>query len=93
MAKANMLVDSFGDNVRDPALWDAYGGPEAEVNKRLEIRLQSGVSGYGGYSSVDVYDLTGSQVSVELVRVPRAVPAAEVTSASSATTSPPPRCW
>src|SRR5690349_17922309 len=61
MAKAQMLVDSFGDNARDTALWDAYGGPEAEVNGRLEIRLQSGVASYGGYSSVDAYDLAGSQ--------------------------------
>jgi hypothetical protein len=71
MPKAITLVDSFGDNATDPAKWNSFG-PVQEVNQRLEIRPASGVTNsYGGYASVSTYDLTGSQVSVEVLRALR----------------------
>ncbi|HET7233200.1 MAG TPA: hypothetical protein VFJ16_24530 [Longimicrobium sp.] len=75
MAKAITLVDNFGDNTTDTAKWSAWtsnGGLAQEVNQRLEIRPASSVANsYAGYISVASYDLTGSQVAVELVRTVR----------------------
>ncbi|HEX6750699.1 MAG TPA: vanadium-dependent haloperoxidase [Longimicrobium sp.] len=72
MAKAHTLVDNFGDNAIDTAKWNSFGVPWAgpfEVNQRLEIRaVSSGSNVYGGIVSVASYDLTSSQVAVELVR-------------------------
>ena len=79
MAKAHTLVENFNDNTCNTSLWYPYGGTETEVNGRLEIRPRSGAAGpYGGYSSVAVYDLTGSHVSMELVRAPRPADGLEV---------------
>ena len=67
MAKAHTLVDNFGDNAIDAAKWNSFG-PVQEVNQRLEIRPpSSGSNVYGGIVSVASYDLTGSQVAVELL--------------------------
>jgi hypothetical protein len=78
MAKMHTLVDTFGDNVTDLALWVPYGRVQ-EVNQRVEIRLESGVAGStGGYSSATAYDLTSSEVRVELVRAPRSADGVEV---------------
>jgi hypothetical protein len=76
MAKAHALVDNFNDNVRDTAKWYVYGDA-SEVNQRLEVRPTSGAALYGGYSSVSTYDLTDSQVTVEVPRVLRHVDGAE----------------
>jgi hypothetical protein len=71
MPKAVTLVDNFGDNQTDTARWSAFG-PVMEVNQRLEIRPpSSGSNVYGGYVSAGSYDLTGSQITVELVRALR----------------------
>jgi len=75
MAKSHTLTDSFSDNARDTAKWYEYG-PVQEVNQRLEIR-PAVVNTYGGYASVNRYDLTGSEVVVEFVRVLRAADGAE----------------
>src|SRR5215218_5768062 len=77
MPKAIQLVDSFGDNATDTAKWNTFGVIQ-EVNQRLEIRpLSNTTNSYGGYVSASSYDLTSSQVSVELVRALRAVDGAE----------------
>jgi hypothetical protein len=77
MPKAHALADSFGDNTIDPAKWTAYGGAQ-EVNQRVEIPLPSNtVNAYAGFTSVLSYDLTGSQVVVELVRTLRNDPSSE----------------
>ncbi|HEX2203962.1 MAG TPA: vanadium-dependent haloperoxidase [Longimicrobium sp.] len=74
MAKAHTLVDNFNDNSTDTAKWTAYGDPLPvsdrirELNGRVEIRPASGGTGYSGYAACTTYDLTGSHVSVELVR-------------------------
>ncbi|HEU4457310.1 MAG TPA: hypothetical protein VFR81_29850, partial [Longimicrobium sp.] len=71
MAKAHTLVDNFNDNSIDAVLWSAYGGTQArEVNQRVEIRVpgSTGGSTYAGISSQSTYDLTGSEVRVELVQ-------------------------
>ena len=69
MPKAHTLVDNFNDNSIDPALWSVYGGTR-EVNQRIEIRIPGSASGssYAGAQSVATYDLTGSEVWVELVQ-------------------------
>jgi len=72
MPKANTLVDNFGDNSTDTTKWSAWvsnNGAVQEVNQRIEIRPASNTANsYGGYVSVSSsYDLTNSQVSVELV--------------------------
>jgi hypothetical protein len=75
MAKAITLVDNFGDNATDATKWSAWtqnGGSVQEVNQRVEIRPANNTSNsYGGYASNATYDLTSSQVSVELVRALR----------------------
>jgi hypothetical protein len=76
MAKAHTLADNFNDNTKDTAKWYDYG-PVSEVNQRLEIRPTSGDSVYGGYTSTASYDLTDSQVTVEVPRVLRNVGSAE----------------
>jgi hypothetical protein len=76
MAKASTLVDNFNDNAIDPAKWFTYANDFAvEVNQRLEIRPPSSVTGisYGGLSSTVTYDLTASEIRVELVRPLRGV--------------------
>ena len=75
MAKAHTLVDNFNDNQLDPTLWTAFPSASTtvrEVNGRLEIRPLSGTTGTYSISSVSAYDLTGSQVAVEVVRTLRA---------------------
>jgi len=77
MAKAHTLVDNFNDNAIDPGRWK----PAAlcrEVNGRIEIPLPSGYPGlaYGEMSSQNAYDLTNSEIRIELVRAP--VPSPEV---------------
>jgi hypothetical protein len=77
MPKAHTLVDSFGDNTVDTARWSAYGGAQ-EVNQRVELPLPSNtVNAYAGFTSALYYDLTGSQVVVELVRALRTSSASE----------------
>ncbi|HET6230980.1 MAG TPA: hypothetical protein VFE05_12985, partial [Longimicrobiaceae bacterium] len=73
MAKANTLVDNFYDNTVDTAKWNIYGNspPERirEVNQRVEIRPGANTPGvYSGYESVAAYDLTNSEVKIEVVR-------------------------
>jgi hypothetical protein len=71
MPKAHTLVDSFGDNTIDTTKWSAYGGAQ-EVNQRVEIQLPSNTANaYAGFTSASTYDLTDSQVVVELVRALR----------------------
>jgi len=83
MPKAVTLVDNFGDNQTDTSKWSAFG-PVMEVNQRLEIRPPSGGSNvYGGYVSAGSYDLTGSQVTVELAR-PRTWPKRRTTRSATA---------
>ncbi len=65
MAKAHTLVDNFNDDSTDLALWVATG-PVQEVNARLEIRPANG--SVGKYVSASTYDLTGSEIKVEVVR-------------------------
>jgi hypothetical protein len=74
MAKAHTLVDDFNDNSMDAAKWGAYGHV-LETNQRLEIRPLGGQ--YGGYHSVATYDLTDSEVRVELVQAVLMVPSAQ----------------
>ncbi|HEX8275241.1 MAG TPA: vanadium-dependent haloperoxidase [Longimicrobiaceae bacterium] len=77
MPKLHTLTDTFSDNARDTAKWFQYGSVQ-EVNQRLEIRPPSSLaSSYAGYSSVNRYDLTGSEVVVELVRTLRPADGAE----------------
>ena len=81
MAKAHTVIDNFNDDAIDQyhtttnptGRWNVTGaGPETlrEVNGRVEIRPpgnQAGLS-YFHYASATTYDLTDSQVRVELVR-------------------------
>ncbi|HEX8830780.1 MAG TPA: vanadium-dependent haloperoxidase [Longimicrobium sp.] len=71
MPKAITLVDNFGDNTTDTSKWFTFGNVQ-EVNQRLEIRPAGNtVNSYGGYTTPSIYDLTNSEVVVELVRALR----------------------
>jgi hypothetical protein len=82
MAKAHTLVDNFNDNIIDQ--YHATNNPTGrwlatvtdqlrEVNGRVEIQMGSNPSA-AYYTSAIPYDLTGSEVRVELVRGPRKAP-------------------
>lgn len=74
MPKAHTLVDNFNDNSTDAGKWIIFGDPAPlaertrEVNGRVEIRPASGATGYCGYVSSAAYDLTDSQLCIELVQ-------------------------
>jgi sporulation protein YlmC with PRC-barrel domain len=73
MAKAHTLVDNFNDNALNTVLWNAYGTSHPdrirEVIGRVEIRPASNTAGsYAGYVSDVTYDLTDSEVRIELVQ-------------------------
>src|SRR5688500_14283263 len=73
MSKAHTLVDNFNDNALDGTKWAAFADTTPsdrihEVNGRLELRPASGTSSYGGILSNAVYDLSGSEIRVEVVR-------------------------
>ncbi|HET7461175.1 MAG TPA: vanadium-dependent haloperoxidase [Longimicrobium sp.] len=71
MAKAHTFTEDFNDNTPDTAKWWVFGDLR-EVNGRLEIRLpSSSANTYAGYTAKGTYDLTGSQIWVELVQAPR----------------------
>ncbi|HEU4457153.1 MAG TPA: hypothetical protein VFR81_29055, partial [Longimicrobium sp.] len=72
MAKAHTLTDNFNDDATDTGKWISFGSAR-EVNHRLEIHFDgSAASPYaGGYTSATTYDLTDSEVRVELVHVSR----------------------
>jgi hypothetical protein len=78
MAKSHTLVDNFNDNATDPAKWVVFDNPTPaagrirEVNGHLEIRPSPNVAGanYSYYQSATTYDLTASQIFVEVVQAP-----------------------
>jgi len=81
MAKAHTLVDNFNDNSIDTTKWFTFANDFAsEENQRLEIRPPSSAPGisYGGVSSTVTYDLTASEIRIELVRTLRAVVGTQV---------------
>ncbi|HEX5872050.1 MAG TPA: hypothetical protein VFY65_16590, partial [Longimicrobium sp.] len=82
MAKAHTLVDNFNDNAIDQ--YHATSNPTGrwiatftdqlrEVNGRVEIRMDSSPS-TAYYTSASTYDLTSSEVRIELIRAPRTAP-------------------
>jgi hypothetical protein len=70
MAKAHTLVDNFNDNAFDTAKWIVFGWEIRETNGRVEIPIQPYYY-FTAYSSLDAYDLVGSETRVELVQAPR----------------------
>jgi hypothetical protein len=77
MAKASTLGDDFNDNSTDTTTrWNVVFSPAPqaerirEVNRRLEIRPRPSISGdnYQYYGSKTTYDLTDSQIRIEVVR-------------------------
>jgi hypothetical protein len=80
--KAHTFTDNFNDNDRDSARWGGFGQnliERQEVNQRLEIRpLPNRPSAnYAGYSSKNLYDLTSSSITIEVVQVLNQVPGTE----------------
>ncbi|HEX6369156.1 MAG TPA: vanadium-dependent haloperoxidase [Longimicrobium sp.] len=75
MAKAHTLVDNFNDNSTDLTRWTINGTPAPlaerirEVNGRVEVRPRYATSGNGAYRTAVAYDLTDSEVRLEVVRV------------------------
>ncbi|HYW13755.1 MAG TPA: hypothetical protein VE871_17465, partial [Longimicrobium sp.] len=75
MAKAHTLVDNFNDDTTNATLWVVGDNPTPaagrirEVNGRLEIRPEPSAAGSNldFYESATTYDLTASQVMVEVV--------------------------
>ncbi|MEW5925858.1 MAG: hypothetical protein AB1941_00055 [Gemmatimonadota bacterium] len=71
MAKAHTFVEDFNDNSPDTTRWWVFGDLR-EVNRRMEVRLASGAANsYAGYTAKGTYDLTGSEIRVQLVQAPR----------------------
>jgi hypothetical protein len=74
MAKAHTLVDNFNDNAIDTARWVSVGNPPPsaerirETNGRIEIRPAIGIHGYSTLLSSLKYDLTDSEVRVEVIQ-------------------------
>ncbi|HEY0018892.1 MAG TPA: vanadium-dependent haloperoxidase [Longimicrobium sp.] len=67
MAKAHTLVDNFNDDTTDTALWTVAGTVATETNGRVQIRPPGNQAGYYTYASSVTYDLTESQMRVEIV--------------------------
>jgi hypothetical protein len=68
MAKAHTLVDNFNDDAQDTGKWfGSTGTVVREVNGRVEIRPPGNQTGYYTYASSVNYDLTESQMRVEIV--------------------------
>jgi hypothetical protein len=84
MAKAHKLVDNFNDDTIDTVRWTPYSnpGPAAErvreTSGRLEIRPASGAAGYSGLAANVQYDLTESELRVEVVRAVRSAAGCEM---------------
>ncbi|MDB4949670.1 MAG: Vanadium haloperoxidase [Gemmatimonadetes bacterium] len=76
MAKAITLVDDFNDDLTSTSLWVVVPAGDAvrEVNGRVEMFPPSGSVGNFLYASAAMYDLTESEVRLEIVRVPRMNP-------------------
>jgi hypothetical protein len=83
MAKAHTLVDNFNDDAIDTTRWSVYANPAPasqrlrETNGRIEIRPASGATGYSGLAANTQYDLTSSEVRVEVVGALRNVAGCE----------------
>ena len=58
-----MLVDDFGDNVRDPVLWSQSYGDPVEAGGRARIPC---TTGYAAYRSASVYSLAWAQVAARV---------------------------
>ncbi|HEU0076630.1 MAG TPA: vanadium-dependent haloperoxidase [Longimicrobiaceae bacterium] len=71
MAKAHTLVDNFNDDSIDTAKWTAATSERLrEVNGRVEIRPAGNTQAFYNYQSATTYDLTDSEMRIELVRAP-----------------------
>jgi hypothetical protein len=71
MAKAHTFTEDFNDNAPDTTKWWVFGDAR-EVNRRLEVRVPSGLANvYAGHTAKGTYDLTASEIRVELVQAPR----------------------
>jgi hypothetical protein len=72
MAKAHALVDNFNDNAQNTSLWVATTSERLrEVNGRVEIRpAPNAAPAFHNYLSATTYDLTESEMRIELVRAP-----------------------
>ncbi|HEX6039370.1 hypothetical protein [Longimicrobium sp.] len=68
MVKAHLLVDSFTGTVVDATKWVAFG-PVQQAGSVIVTPAASTAFSYGGYVSARRYDLTGSEVRVELQQV------------------------
>jgi len=83
MAQTQTLVDNFNDDVRNTAKWNQYASPASadrirEVNGRVEIRPASNsATTRAGYESVATYDLTESEVRIELIQPLRSAAGAQ----------------
>ena len=67
MAKAHTLIDNFNDDSINTALWTVAGTAATETNGRVQIRPPGNQTGYYTYASSVNYDLTESQMRVEVV--------------------------
>ena len=77
--KAHTFADNFNDNDRDSARWAGFGLnliERQEINQRIEIRpLPNRPSAnFVGYYSKNLYDLTDSCITIEVVQVLNLVP-------------------
>jgi hypothetical protein len=71
MPKAHTLVDNFNDNTLDTGKWNPQGATR-ETNGRIEMPHPSNGASANYLYSLITYDLTDSEIRVELVRAPRA---------------------
>lgn len=66
MAALATLTDNFNDNSTNATLWSSFGTP-LEQNRRLELSTTAGTTNYAGYTSNNLYDLTGSYGYCQLI--------------------------
>ena len=66
MAATSTLRDDFNDGSRNTSLWNEYG-TVSESGGVLTITGTTGAAAYGGYSSINQYDLTSSYVFSRLL--------------------------
>src|SRR6202011_3466026 len=70
MPKLVTLTDNFDANNLDTTKWTKYEGANyavADTNQRLQITNTTSASDWGGIQSVNAYDATGSELSVNLI--------------------------
>lgn len=66
MALTASIRDNFNDNTRNTSIWNQFGSV-SETGGKLVVTSTISSAVYGGYTSVNTYDLTGSYAYARVV--------------------------